>query len=55
LFVRSGKNVGPGNEELISRGGHEFSDSDIEEIDDVIGWMKQNVVRQPAQEVLAFA
>ncbi|MGZ8846764.1 MAG: DNA-processing protein DprA [Pyrinomonadaceae bacterium] len=55
LFVRSGKNVGPGNEELIRRGGHAFSDASIEEIDDVIGWMKQSAVRQPEQEVLAFA
>jgi len=55
LFVRSGKDVGPGNEELISRGGHAFSDAALEQIDDVIGWMKQNVVRQPEQEVLAFA
>jgi predicted Rossmann fold nucleotide-binding protein DprA/Smf involved in DNA uptake len=55
LFVRSGKNVGSGNEELISRGGHEFSDSSLEEVDDVLGWMKQSVVRKPEQEVLAFA
>jgi predicted Rossmann fold nucleotide-binding protein DprA/Smf involved in DNA uptake len=55
LFVRSGKDVGPGNEELISRGGYAFSDSGLEEIDDVIGWMKQSAVRRPEQEVLAFA
>lgn len=55
LFVRSGKDVGPGNEELISRGAHGFLDSGLEEIDDVIGWMKQSVVRKPEQEVLAFA
>jgi len=55
LFVRTAKNAGPGNEELISRGGYAFSDAELEKIDDVFGWMKQNVVRQPAQEVLAFA
>lgn len=55
LFVRSGKDVGPGNEELINRGGHELSDLTLDEIDDVAGWMKQRAVRQPEQEVLAFA
>jgi predicted Rossmann fold nucleotide-binding protein DprA/Smf involved in DNA uptake len=55
LFVRSGKDVGPGNEELISRGGHAFPDAQLENIEDVNGWMKQSAFRQPEQEVLAFA
>jgi predicted Rossmann fold nucleotide-binding protein DprA/Smf involved in DNA uptake len=55
VFVRSGKDLGPGNEELIARGGRAFSAATLEEIDDVIGWMKQSFVRQPEQEVLSFA
>src|SRR6266581_4527275 len=46
LFVRSDKDVGSGNEELISKGGRAFSDTDLEDIDDVIGWMKQNSAAQ---------
>ena len=52
LFVRSGKDVGPGNGELIRQGARPFSDTDLENTDDLIGWMKQNSPARPQQEDL---
>jgi hypothetical protein len=45
LFVRSGKDVGAGNQELIKKGGRAVSDTDLNEADDIIGWMTKNYRR----------
>jgi hypothetical protein len=37
--VRSGKDVGAGNQELIKKGGRAVSDTDLNEADDIIDWM----------------
>jgi predicted Rossmann fold nucleotide-binding protein DprA/Smf involved in DNA uptake len=58
LFVRSGKDVGAGNQELVRNGGWAVSDTDLNETDDIIGWMTQNSQsseRQPEQVQLSFA
>lgn len=58
LFVRSGNDVGSGNQELIRKGGREVSDANLNETDDIIGWMtenSQNSERQPEQVQLSFA
>ena len=58
LFVRSGKDVGAGNQELIKKGGRAVSDTDLNEADDIIDWMTKNSQssdRQPEQAQLSFA
>jgi predicted Rossmann fold nucleotide-binding protein DprA/Smf involved in DNA uptake len=58
LFVRSGEDVGSGNQELIRKGGREVSDANLNETDDIIGWMRensQNSERQPEQVQFSFA
>ena len=58
LFVRSGKDVGAGNEELIKKGGRAVSDTDLNETDDIIDWMTRNSPsseRAPEQAQLSFA
>jgi len=58
LFVRSGKDVGAGNEELIKKGGRAVSDTDLNETDDIIDWMSRNSPsseRAPEQAQLSFA
>jgi len=52
LFVRSGKDVGRGNEDLIRKGARAFSDTDLENMDDLIEWMKQDSAARPQQEEL---
>lgn len=58
LFVRSGKDVGAGNQELIKKGGRAVSDTDLNEADDIIDWMTRNspsAERPPEQVQLSFA
>ena len=56
LFVRSDKNSGPGNQELIARGARPISEADLEEMDDVMSWMRENSDSQPRQaELLSLA
>ena len=58
LFVRSGKDVGAGNQELIKKGGRAVSDTDLNEADDIIEWMTKNSQsseREPEQAQLFFA
>jgi len=49
LFVRSGANVGPGNQELINKGALPISDADIEGLDNIIEWMKEHAGSRPQQ------
>jgi predicted Rossmann fold nucleotide-binding protein DprA/Smf involved in DNA uptake len=58
LFVRSGKEVGPGNQELIKKGGRAVSDTDLSDADDIIDWMTKNSQSsetEPEQAQLSFA
>lgn len=49
VFVRSGANVGPGNRELINKGAQPFSDAEIDGLDNIIEWMKEQVGSRPQQ------
>ncbi|HEY8203808.1 MAG TPA: DNA-processing protein DprA [Pyrinomonadaceae bacterium] len=55
LFVRAGQTVGRGNQELISKGAHPLSVAELADLNDVIGWMKEQAISQPQQEMLSFA
>ena len=51
LFVRSGDNVGPGNQELINKGARPISDTDLEGVDDLVEWMKNHAAASRPQQV----
>jgi predicted Rossmann fold nucleotide-binding protein DprA/Smf involved in DNA uptake len=55
LFVRATETSGRGNQELISKGAHALSEPNLTDVDDVIGWMKENSASAPRQEMLAFS
>ena len=55
LFARVSEGSGRGNQELIHKGAHALTDADLAQLEDVIGWMKQNSTSRPQQEMLAFS
>lgn len=52
VFVRSGDNVGPGNQELINKGARPISDADLEGVDDLVEWMRNHATSRPQQAEL---
>jgi DNA processing protein len=52
LFVRSAESAGPGNHELINKGGRPISDIDLEGVEDLAEWMKDHAASRPQQAEL---
>lgn len=56
LFVRLGKNVGLGNQELINKGAQPVSESDLVDVGDLTEWMRTHAASRPQQaELLSLA
>jgi len=49
VFVRSGVNVGAGNDELTKKGARVLTDMDLNAIDNITEWMKQRSGSRPEQ------
>jgi predicted Rossmann fold nucleotide-binding protein DprA/Smf involved in DNA uptake len=49
VFVRLGANVGPGNRGLINKGAQPLSEAEIDDLGNIIDWMKEHAHARPQQ------